>query len=216
MDGKKLSLKIMDSGIRNGKFFFVPAVFEREIESIDKGAKIDMELVYVRDDMLVIEYTVDYDGGEVDGSVYLYENDDKAYWARLFIRNKGGWEELRQKSIYDVIKECAKKIMSKVKKEEYAMRGLAGLKMFDELLNEEIVGDVTFLYTNIDTKKNGAVAEYTLRAKGKSLWDGRISILFEDDMWKCRITFANDKVSFGKHRKMDVALVRMLWGTDRE
>ena len=90
MDGKKLSLKIMDSGIRNGKFFFIPAVFEREIESIDKGAKIDMELVYVRDDMMVIEYTVDYDGGEVDGSVYLYESDDKAYWARLFIRNKGG------------------------------------------------------------------------------------------------------------------------------
>ena len=88
--------------------------------------------------------------------------------------------------------------------------------MFDELLNEEIVGDVTFWYTEIDTKENGAVAEYTLRAKGKGLWDGRISILFEDDMWKCRITFANDKVSFGKHRKMDVALVRMLWGTDRE
>ena len=216
MDGKKLSLKIIDSGIRNEGYFFVPYLFEKEIARYDKGAKADMELVYVRDDMLVIEYTVDYDGGEVDGSVYLYENDDKAYWARLFIRNKGGWEELRQKSIYDVIKECAKEIMSKVKKEECATRGLAGLRMFDELLNEEIVGDVTFLYTNIDTKKNGAVAEYTLRAKGKGLWDGRISILFEDDMWKCRITFANDKVSFGKHRKMDVALVRMLWGTDRE
>lgn len=215
MDGKKLSLKIIDSGIKNEGYFFVPYLFEKEIARYDKGAKADMELVYVRDDMMVIEYTVDYDGGEVDGSVYLYESDDKAYWARLFIRNKGGWEELRQKSIYDVIKECAKKIMSKVKKEEYATRGLAGLKMFDELVNEE-VEDVTFLYTNIDTKKNGAVAEYTLRAKGKSLWDGRISILFEDDVWKCRITFANDHVSFGKHRKMDVALVRMLWGTDRE
>ena len=216
MDGKKLSLKIIGSGIKNEGYFFVPYLFEKEIARYDKGAKIDMELVYVRDDMMVIEYTVDYDGGEVDGSVYLYENDDKAYRARLFIRNKGGWEELiRQKSICDVIKECAKKIMSKVKKEEYATRGLAGLKMFDELVNEE-VEDVTFLYTNIDTKKNGAVAEYTIRAKGKGLWDGRISILFEDDVWKCRITFANDHVSFGKHRKMDVALVRMLWGTDRE
>ena len=91
MDGKKLSLKIIDSGIKNEGYFFVPYLFEKEIARYDKGAKADMELVYVRDDMLVIEYTVDYDGGEVDGSVYLYENDDKAKWARLFIRNKGGW-----------------------------------------------------------------------------------------------------------------------------
>lgn len=215
MDGKKLSLKIIDSGIKNEGYFFVPYLFEKEIARYDKGAKADMELVYVRDDLLTMEYVIDYDGGEMQGSVYLYKREDKTYKARLYVDGKGR-EEFIAASSYEAIKECAKKIMSKVKKEECAMRGLAGLKMFDELLNEEIVEDVTFLYTNIDTKKNGAVAEYTLRAKGKSLWDGRISILFEDDMWKCRITFANDHVSFGKHRKMDVALVRMLWGTDRE
>lgn len=214
MDGKKLSLKIMDSGIENGDYFFVPYLFEKEVAKYDKGAKADMELVYVRDDLLTMEYVIDYDGGEMQGSVYLYKREDKTYKARLYVDGKGR-EEFVATSSHDAIKECVKKIMSKVKKEEYATRGLAGLKMFDELLNEE-VEDVTFSYTDIDTKKNGAVAEYTLRAKGKSLWDGRISILFEDDVWKCRITFANDHVSFGKHRKMDVALVRMLWGTDRE
>lgn len=214
MDGKKLSLKIMDSEIENGDYFFVPYLFEKEVARYDKGAKADMGLVYVRDDLLTIEYVIDYDGGEMQGSVYLYKREDKTYKARLYVDGKGR-EEFVATSSHDAIKECVKKIMSKVKKEEYATRGLAGLKMFDELLNEE-VEDVTFWYTRIDTKENGAVAEYTLRAKGKSLWDGRISILFEDDVWKCRITFANDHVSFGKHRKMDVALVRMLWGTDRE
>ena len=42
MDGKKLSLKIMDSGIENGDYFFVPYLFEKEIARYDKGAKADI------------------------------------------------------------------------------------------------------------------------------------------------------------------------------
>ena len=65
MDGKKLSLKIMDSGIENGDYFFVPYLFEKEVARYDKGAKADMELVYVRDDLLTMEYVIDYDVGEM-------------------------------------------------------------------------------------------------------------------------------------------------------
>ena len=55
MEGKKLSLKIIDSGIKNEGYFFVPYLFEKEIARYDKGAKADMELVYVRDDLLTME-----------------------------------------------------------------------------------------------------------------------------------------------------------------
>ena len=89
MDGKKLSLKIMDSGIENGDYFFVPYLFEKEVARYDKGAKADMELVYVRDDLLTMEYVIDYDGGEMQGSVYLYKREDKTYKARLYVDGKG-------------------------------------------------------------------------------------------------------------------------------
>ena len=67
MDGKTLSLKIIDSGRRNEGYHFVPYIFEKAIARYDKGATADRELVYGRDDLLTMGYVIDYDGGEMQG-----------------------------------------------------------------------------------------------------------------------------------------------------